>query len=184
MLVGAMLALALTFYEGDIKYDCRRVEPGVSFPDLPPPSGYRLHTGGPFDRRLSQVTDEGPPEALHGWEISGIACVAHLTADNCPSLVQARETGRQLARMMEEGPALPFPPRRTVPVPDAGEGVFSFANADGVRGQHAYDFGFLPDEDPRHQLVKQFGTALATCTESMGRAQGRAYRHFNTPAES
>lgn len=184
MLVGTMLALALTFYEGDIRYDCRRVEQGASFPDLPPPSGYRLHTGGPFDSQLSQVTDDGPLEALRGSQMSEIACVAHLPADNCPGLVQARETARQLARMMLHGSALPFPPQRITPVMDAGDGVFSFPNADGVREQHHYNFGFMPDEDPRYQLVNQFRTALDTCTKSMGRAHGRAYRHFNTPAGS
>ena len=184
MLVGTMLALALTFYEGDIKYYCRRVEQGVSFADLPPPSGYHFHTGGPFDSHLSQVTDEGPLEALRGWQVAEVACVAHLTADNCSSLAQARETGHQLAQLIVQGSVLPFPPRRTTSVMDAGDGVFSFANADGVRGQHHYNFGFLPDEDPRSQLVNQFSTALATCTKSMGRAHYRAYRHFNTPAGS
>ena len=184
MPAGMLLALALTFYEGDIKYDCRRVEQGISFANLPAPSGYHLQTGGPFDSHLSQVSAEGPLEALHGWQVSGVACVAHLTAGNCSRLEQARETGRQLAKMRVHGSALSFPPRRTPPVMDAGNGVFSFPSADGVREQHHYNFGLLPEEDPRHQRVTQFSTALAACTESMGRAHGRAYRYFNTPAGS
>ena len=67
---------------------------------------------------------------------------------------------------------------------DAGGGVFSFPNADGLREQHHYNVGFVPDEDPRYQLVNQFSVTLATCTKSTGRAHGRAYRHFNTPAGS
>ena len=49
MLAGTLLALAVTFHEGAIKYECSRPERGGSFANLPPLSGYHLRTGGPFD---------------------------------------------------------------------------------------------------------------------------------------